>query len=241
MKRILLMVLYNLPFAPFWWCQLCAMAAHPERYSQEKRWAVLKKVTRSANKGGRVTIKSYGLEKIPEKENFIFYPNHQGLFDVLAMIESCPRFFAVVNKKEVTNIPLLKQVFHIMGAYSIDREDIRQSMGVINQVAQDVKNGKNFLIFAEGSRSKQGNRPQEFKGGSFKSACKAKCPIVPVALMNAFIPFDRNTIEKVTVNVIYLDPIPYEEYKDWKTVEIAAEVKRRIEEAILAHSAESME
>ena len=128
-----------------------------------------------------------------------------------------------------------------MGAYSIDREDIRQSMGVINQVAQDVKNGKNFLIFAEGSRSKQGNRPQEFKGGSFKSACKAKCPIVPVALMNAFIPFDRNTIEKVTVNVIYLDPIPYEEYKDWKTVEIAAEVKRRIEEAILAHSAESME
>ena len=59
--------------------------------------------------------------------------------------------------------------------------------------------------------------------------------------MNAFIPFDRNTIEKVTVNVIYLDPIPYEEYKDWKTVEIAAEVKRRIEEAILAHSAESME
>ena len=50
MKRILLMVLYNLPFAPFWWFQLCTMAAHPERYSQEKRWAVLQKVTRNANK-----------------------------------------------------------------------------------------------------------------------------------------------------------------------------------------------
>ena len=238
MKRILLMVLYNLPFAPFWWFQLCSMAAHPERYSQEKRWAVLQKVTRSANKGGRVTIESHGIQNIPEKENFIFYPNHQGLFDVLAMIESCPRFFAVVNKKEVTNIPLLKQVFHIMDAYAIDREDIRQSMGVINRVAEDVKNGKNFLIFAEGTRSKQGNKPQEFKGGSFKSAYKAKCPIVPVALMNAFIPFDGNTIEKVTVKVIYLEPIPYEEYKDMKTVEIAAEVKRRIEEAIAVHTAE---
>ena len=238
MKRILLMVLYNLPFAPFWWFQLCSMAAHPERYSQEKRWAVLQKVTRSANKGGRVTIESHGIQNIPEKENFIFYPNHQGLFDVLAMIESCPRFFAVVNKKEVTNIPLLKQVFHIMGAYAIDREDIRQSMGVINRVAEDVKNGKNLLIFAEGTRSKQGNKPQEFKGGSFKSAYKAKCPIVPVALMNAFIPFDGNTIEKVTVKVIYLEPIPYEEYKDMKTVEIAAEVKRRIEEAIAVHTAE---
>ncbi|HJB91653.1 MAG TPA: 1-acyl-sn-glycerol-3-phosphate acyltransferase [Candidatus Eisenbergiella merdigallinarum] len=238
MKRILLMVLYNLPFAPFWWFQLCTMAAHPERYSQEKRWAVLQKVTRNANKGGRVTIESHGTENIPEKENFIFYPNHQGLFDVLAMIESCPRLFAVVNKKEVTNIPLLKQVFHITGSYSIDREDIRQSMGVINRVAEDVKNGKNFLIFAEGTRSKQGNRPQEFKGGSFKSAYKAKCPIVPVALMNAFIPFDKNTIERVTVKVIYLPPIPYEEYQSMKTVEIAAEVKRRIEEAIAAHSGE---
>jgi len=32
--------------------------------------------------------------------------------------------------------------------------------------------------------------------------------------MNAFIPFDRNTLEKVTVKVIYLEPIPYEEYKN---------------------------
>lgn len=236
MKRILLMVLYNLPFVPYWWWQLCHLAKHAEEYTQEERWAVLQKITRHANKGGRVKIESYQKENIPETENFIFYPNHQGLFDVLSLIESCPRFFSVVNKKEVTHIPLLNQVFRIMGAYAIDREDIRQSMTVINKVAEEVRNGKNFLIFAEGTRSRQGNHPQEFKGGSFKSAYKAKCPIVPVALMNAYIPFDRNTIEKVTVKVIYLEPIPYEEYKDMKTVEIAAEVKRRIEEAIAAHT-----
>lgn len=236
MKRIILMVLYNLVFVPYWWWQLCHMAKHAEEYSQEERWAVLQKITRHANKGGRVKIESYQTENIPDHESFIFYPNHQGLFDVLSMIESCPRFFSVVNKKEVTNIPLLKQVFLIMGAYAIDREDIRQSMTVINKVAEEVKEGKNFLIFAEGTRSHQGNRPQEFKGGSFKSAYKAKCPIVPVALMNAYIPFDKNTIEKVTVKVIYLEPIPYESYKDKKTVEIAAEVKKRIETAIAAHT-----
>lgn len=236
MKRIILMVLYNLVFVPYWWWQLCHMAKHAEEYSQEERWAVLQKITRHANKGGRVKIESYQTENIPDNESFIFYPNHQGLFDVLSMIESCPRFFSVVNKKEVTNIPLLKQVFLIMGAYAIDREDIRQSMTVINKVAEEVKAGKNFLIFAEGTRSHQGNRPQEFKGGSFKSAYKAKCPIVPVALMNAYIPFDKNTIEKVTVKVIYLEPIPYEAYKDKKTVEIAAEVKKRIEAAIAVYT-----
>lgn len=236
MKRIVLMVLYNLLYVPFWWCRLCYMARHAERYSQEARWAFVQKVTKRANRGGRVTIESHQLENIPETENFIFFPNHQGLYDVLALIESCPRFFSVVNKKEVSEIPLLKQVFQIMGAYEMDREDIRQSLGVINKVAQDVRNGKNFLIFPEGTRSKQGNRPGVFKGGSFKSAYKARCPIVPVALMNAFIPFDKNTIEKVTVKVIYLKPIPYEEYKDKKTVEVAAEVKRRIEEAIAAYT-----
>ena len=236
MKRIILMVLYNLPFVPFWWFQLCYMGRHAEEYSQEKRWELLQKVTKRANKGGRVVIEAYQAENIPKTENFIFFPNHQGLYDVLALIESCPRFFSVVNKKEVSKIPLLKQVFQLMGAYEMDREDVRQSLRVINQVAEDVRNGKNFLIFPEGTRSKQGNQPGEFKGGSFKSAYKAKCPIVPVALMNAFIPFDKNTIERVTVKVIYLKPIPYEEYKNMKTVEIAARVKCRIEEAIAAHA-----
>lgn len=236
MKRIFLMVLYNLPFVPYWWCQVCYMAKHAEQYSQEKRWALLQKITKRANKGGRVVIEAYHTENIPETGNFIFFPNHQGLYDTLALIESCPRFFAVVNKKEVTKVPLLKQVLQIMGGYEMDREDIRQSLGVINNVAREVQNGKNFLIFPEGTRSKQGNRPGEFKGGSFKSAYKAKCPIVPVALINAFIPFDKNTIERVTVKVIYLEPIFYEEYKNMKTVEVAAEVKRRIEAAIAAYA-----
>jgi len=36
--------------------------------------------------------------------------------------------------------------------------------------------------------------------------------------------------------VIYLDPIPYEEYKGMKTLELAAEVKKRIENAIAEFS-----
>lgn len=116
-----------------------------------------------------------------------------------------------------------------LGAYAIDREDIRQSMTVINGMTEDVKNGKAFLIFAEGTRSRQGNKLLDFKGGSFKSATRAKCPIVPCALIDSFKPFDENSIKPVVVKLFYLPPMYYEEYKDMKTVEIAAEVKRRIE------------
>ena len=73
------------------------------------------------------------------------------------------------------------------------------------------------------------------KGGSFKSATKARCPIVPVALIDSFRPFDEKSIKPVTVHVYYLPPIPYEEYKDMNTTEIAETVKARIEEAIRQH------
>ena len=227
MKRILLMIFRNIFLVPYAWCKLCYHAAHPEKYTDEEQYALLKYITLRANRGGNVKIAAYG-----EENGFMFFPNHQGLYDVLAIIEACPKPFAVVAKKEIANIQFLKQVFACMKAYMLDREDVRQAMQVIIHVTEEVKKGRNYLIFAEGTRSKNGNHPGEFKGGSFKSATKAKCPIVPVALIDSFKPFDTNTISPVTVQVHFLKPMCYEEYKDMKTTEIAAEVKRRIEEVI---------
>lgn len=218
-------------FFQIWWC------GRSKKVTLEEAYAVVKKVTVNANRAGRVTIESHGIENIPAEDGFMFFPNHQGLFDVLVFLESCPRPFGFVIKKEASNIILLKQVMEALRSYAMDREDIKQSMQVIMNVAKDVSAGRNFLIFAEGTRSKNGNELLDFKGGSFKSATKAKCPIVPCALIDSFVPFDENSIRPVTVKVIYLPPMYYEEYKDMKTVDIAAEVKRRIEQAIAEYTA----
>ena len=173
-----------------------------------------------------------GLENLPKEDGFIMFPNHQGLYDVLAFIESCSHPFTVVMKKEIQNIFFLKQVFGVMRARALDRDNVKQAMKVILAMADDVKKGINYIIFAEGTRSKNGNKVGDFKGGSFKPAVKAKCPIVPVALIDSYKSFDTKSIEKVTVQVHFLKPLLYEEYKDMKTVEIAQEVKRRIEKVI---------
>ena len=162
----------------------------------------------------------------------MFFPNHEGMYDVLAILDACPYPFSVVAKKEVKDVPFLKQVFSCMHAYMIDREDIRQSMQVIIDVSKEVQNGKNYLIFAEGTRSKNGNQIGSFKGGSFKAATKAKCPIVPVALIDSFKPFDTKTISQVTVQVHFLEPLYYEEYKNMKTTGIAEIVHDRIQKII---------
>ena len=141
------MVFRNIIFVPYWFCQLLWYAAHTDSIPEEKKLALLKKIVAHANAGGNVTVKAYGTEHIPRDGSFMFYPNHQGLYDVLAIIDTCPRLFSVVMKKELKDIFFLKQVFQIMGAYALDREDVRQSMKVIQQVSQDVAAGRNFLIF----------------------------------------------------------------------------------------------
>ena len=174
MKRIIVMVLKNIIFVPYYWIMLNWYAAHVDKYTEEQRYAMLKKIDHAANRGGNLHIDGHGVENIPSQNGFMFYPNHQGLYDVLAIMEVCPVPFSVVAKKEVGNVPFLKQVFSCMKAFLIDREDIKQSMQVIINVTKEVKAGRNYLIFAEGTRSKNGNHPQEFKGGSFKAAMKAK-------------------------------------------------------------------
>lgn len=241
MWRIVLMVVRLFYIAPYYvyriWKYGKNKNADPmEVYNYIRK--VTKAANKAANKAGRVKIETYGLENLPKEDGFIFYPNHQGLFDVLVFLESCPRPFAFVIKKEASNIIILKQVGTALGSLAIDREDIKQSMKVILEMSERVKKGKNFLIFAEGTRSKLGNHLLDFKGGSFKAATKAKCPIVPCALIDSFKPFDESSIKPVTVKLFYLPPMYYEEYKDMKTGEIAAEVKARIEQAIAQYEKE---
>lgn len=232
MKRIVFMVFRNILLVPYMWIRLCYRAAHADKYTAEEHHRFLKWIVVHANHGGNVNIEAYGVENLPEKDGFMLFPNHQGLYDVLAILEASPHPFSVVAKKEIANIVLLKQVFACLKAYMIDREDVRQAMQVIIDVSKHVKEGKNYLIFPEGTRSKNGNKIGVFKGGSFKAATKAQCPIVPVALIDSFKPFDTNTIAPVTVQVHFLEPICYEEYKEMKTTEIAQLVHDRIQKRI---------
>ena len=78
-----------------------------------------------------------------------------------------------------------------------------------------------------------------FKAGSFKSAYKAKAPIVPVALIDSYKAFNSFSFQKITTQVHYLKPLYYEEYKDMKTSEVALLVEKQIQEVITANTASS--
>ena len=236
MNRIVTMVLKNLHIAPAAFAKLWCYAANPEQYEKTQMWSHIHYVMKRAVMGGNIDMQVTGLENLPEKDGFMLYANHQGMFDVVAIAATMERPMAAVLKKELGEVPLLKQIRLCTNSFCMDREDVRQSLEVIQKVTAEVQKGHTYLIFPEGTRSKNGNQMGDFHGGSFRCAVKAKCPIVPVALIDSYKVLDQKGSAPVHVQLHYLKPIAYEEYAGMKTTEVAALVKQRIQEVIDANT-----
>ena len=232
MNRIVTMVLNNFFAAPPAWFKLCKYAKHTDDYPEVEKWRHIQYILKRAITGGNVDLVVTGLENIPQEGGFMMYANHQGMFDVLAIAATCDVPLGAVLKKELYDIPFLHQIAVCTHSFAMDREDVRQSLTVIQNVTEEVKKGRPYLIFPEGTRSKLGNQMLEFHGGSFRCATKGKCPILPIALVDSFKVLDEKGSHPVKMQLHYLKPIPYEEFAGMKPAEVAALVKQRIQEKI---------
>ena len=236
MHRIVMMCLRNLFLVPPAYIKLCHYAKHTDKYPELTKYRHIQYIFKRAVKSGNVNLQVFGTENIPTEGGFTMYSNHQGMFDVLAIPATCDQPLGAVLKKELKDIPFLKQVIACTKSFPMDREDVRGSMEVILAATKEVANGRNYLIFPEGTRSKDGNQMREFHAGSFKIASKAKAPILPVALIDCYKVFDEKGCKPVSMQIHYLPVIPYEEYKDMKTPELAQMVHDRIEACVKENS-----
>lgn len=232
MNRLALMVIKNFWKVPSAYIKLCHYAKHTDKYSAEVKYKHIQYILKTAVKSGNINLKVYGVENIPKEDGYLIYANHQGLFDIIAIAVTHDKPWAAVLKKELYKIPLLKQMVDCTKSYPMDREDVRQSMKVIQAVTKEVENGRNILIFPEGTRSKKKNTLLEFYGGSFKCATKSKRPILPVALIDCYKVLDQKGSKNVNVEIHYLKPITYEEYKDMNTMELANMVRKKIAQVV---------
>ena len=232
MNRIALMVLKNIHRIPGLYSKLCRHAKNPDAYPEQERWDHISRIMQLAVGSGNIDLTVTGVADLPKEGGFLMYANHQGMFDVVALAATCPIPLGCVFKQELADVPLLKQILLSTKSFAMDRQDVRQALEVMQKVIREVQSGRNYLIFPEGTRSKEGNVMGSFHGGSFRCALKAKCPIVPVAVIDSFKVLDRKGSKPVGVQLHYLAPIAYGEYKDLKSPEVAQLVKSRIQNCI---------
>lgn len=131
--------------------------------------------------GMRVRIE--GVENIP-LGTCLFAANHTSYADPPAIVAAIPRRIAILAKKSLFEIPLVGTAFRMAGFVPVDREDREGARASLEEAAVAMKDGASFLVYPEGTRSRDG-RLLRFKHGAFILAIRAGVPVVPVACAGA--------------------------------------------------------
>jgi len=235
LERLTLMLVRNMLRLPGLWINLCRHAKKPDDYPEEVRYRNIQHAFQLAIRSGNIDFQVFGKENIPTGEPYMMYPNHQGKFDPMAIVAGCDVPMGVVMKKELVDHPVLRRIMECTHSFGMDRENVRQSLTVINAVIEQLKLGRNYVIFPEGEANRHTNEVGDFHSGCFRCATKTRCTVVPVALIDCFKPMDYPGTDPVTVQVHFLKPIAYTEYQGMNTAELAALVRERIIDAIALH------
>ena len=104
----------------------------------------------------------------------MMYPNHQGKYDVYSIIDVHKQPCTFVMDIEKSNGILIKQLVDTLKAKRLDKKNNRQAMVIINEVAEEVKEGRKYILFPEGIYdNKKKNNLIDFKAGCFKICLKS--------------------------------------------------------------------
>lgn len=164
--------------------------------------------------GIKVTV--IGEENVPKDTPVLYVGNHHSIFDIVVTYVRVPNLTGYVAKKEIAKVPLLSTWMHYLNCLFLDRKDIKAGAKMIIDAVHKIKDGISIFIFPEGTRSKVEEETLPFHEGSFKIATKAKCPIVPVVLINTNRIFEDHFpwIKKTHVTIEYCKPIILDEMPD---------------------------
>ncbi|MCR4757487.1 MAG: 1-acyl-sn-glycerol-3-phosphate acyltransferase [Butyrivibrio sp.] len=211
---------------------------HPERHSEEERYGMANEMIYYMNKSSGYETEAFGTENLPAEGGYMLYPNHQGKYDVPGIFATHKKPCSFVMDEKRSHLVLVSEVMWMVDGKRLELDNPRQTITVFREMAEELKAGRKFILFPEGGyKENNGNVMEPFKAGSFKLAQMAKVPIVPVALVDSYKVFNSDHVGPVKTYVYYLEPIPYEEYKGLKSIEIAHMVEERIRAKIAEHLA----
>lgn len=233
MLRFYFVIIVNIFFIMYYVPKMAWYTKHPEKYSERECYDLAIKVIKRVQKSARITTEYYGTENLPDDNGYIMFSNHQGKYDALGIMTGHEKTCTVLMDSKRSNIFIAKQFIDLIKGLGLDKESVRQQVRTLHTLADEVSQGRNYLVFPEGKYDiDQGNRTGEFKYGCFISAIRAKCPIVPVTVIDSYKPFGVNSLKPVKTKVIFHKPIQYEDYKDMKAQQISDMVKDCIDTEI---------
>lgn len=175
-----------------------------------------------------------GTENIPSEGPIIIAPNHQSYLDGALVSIGLPMkifkdsyFYAT---EEHVQGPIRKYLARHNNIIIMEPGNLRDS---ILKLAEVLKQGKNVIIFPEGSRSRTG-RLTDFKKTFAILSRELQVPILPVCIKGAFeaLPRSKRFVSPHKIKIEFLAPIVPDSNLSYE--EIANQVKQVIDDRLQA-------
>jgi 1-acyl-sn-glycerol-3-phosphate acyltransferase len=176
-----------------------------------------------------------GLENATKALPCVFISNHQSVMDIWSLIPALPVSTRFVAKRSLFLIPFLGWALAASGFIPIDRRNRARAVRSLATAAERVRGGRSLILFAEGTRSRNG-RLGPFKRGAFHLAINAGVPVVPVAVSGSggvLRPGGMFRIRPGNVRVSFAPPLDAASYRPDGLDRLSADVRARIVERLL--------
>ncbi|NIO04857.1 MAG: 1-acylglycerol-3-phosphate O-acyltransferase [Proteobacteria bacterium] len=172
-------------------------------HSYARAWGWV--ITRSS--GVQVTLS--GVDHIDRDRPYILMANHQGAYDIFALLAYLPVDFKWLAKAGLFKIPIFGWAMGAAGYISIDRKGKKKALESIEIAVAKIRGGASVLVFPEGTRSPDGEI-HPFKRGGFTLAIKAGAPIVPISIRGSreVLPRSSLRVKPGKIEIVVGKPIP---------------------------------
>ncbi len=148
-------------------------------------------------------LKFEGRENVPKQGGYVFASNHRSYADPVLVVLGGRKKFSFMAKSELFENKAFSLLIRALGAFPVERG--KGDSSTIDMAIEKVQEGRNLLIFPEGTRSKTG-KVGRGKTGVALIAVKAGVDVIPVGIN-----FEGKLHFRSKVVVRYGKPIPASE------------------------------
>ena len=159
--------------------------------------------------GAGVRIRVRGRDLLEPEQNYLFMPNHCSNVDPPLVVVALRRQPCMMAKASLFRIPVFGQVMRAVGFVPVLRKNRKAALLAIKEAGERLREGRDFVIFPEGTRSRD-DELLPLKKGPFFLAFAGGVPVVPIRVRGTRRIMKRGSkvIYGGEVDIEFCPPIP---------------------------------
>lgn len=212
-------------------------AIKKNKFSDDVRHQYAYRFLQKYLKDMNLEVRSFGLENMDfNVEGCLIIGNHQGRDDCAIILHSLKDITATfVIDEAKSHTFMFDRLCDFLHAKRLKFDDLKSQIQLYNEMAEEIREGRRFVIFPEAGYADNKNNLRTFHTPCFAPAIKTHCPIVPVCIYDTWkvdAPEYQNK-DTLILECHILKPVYYEEYKGMNKQQLAELIKGKIEAKML--------